>query len=249
MSDSTNDATRDATKDERAPPLREIVFDTETTGLDASEDRIIEIGGVELIDRFPTGRTFHVYLDPGDRQVHPDALAVHGISNERLKGEPRFADVVDDFLAFFEGARFVAHNASFDMGFVNAELARLGRPAIEGARVRDMLSLARQKNPMGQNSLDALCKRYGIDNSGREKHGALLDSELLAEVYIELIGGRQTSLGLDASQGPRRRVAVAHPGARPEPLPQRLSDDDRTKAIQRWREVLGDASVWARTTR
>ena len=234
---------------ERTPPLREIVFDTETTGLNASEDRIIEIGGVELVDRFPTGRTFHVYINPGERPVHPDALAVHGISNERLKNEPRFEAIADDFLAFFEGARFVAHNASFDMGFVNAELARLGRPAIEGTRVRDTLSLARQKNPMGPNTLDALCKRFGVDNSGREKHGALLDSELLAEVYIELIGGRQTSLGFDASQGARQRVAVAHPGARPTPLPPRVSDEDRAKVVRRWRDVLGDASVWARTVR
>ena len=225
---------------------REVIFDTETTGLDSSEDRIIEIGGVELVDGFPTGRTFHVYINPGDRQVHPEALAVHGISNERLRDEPRFEAIVDDFLAFFEDARFVAHNAQFDMGFVNAELARLGRPAIANERVRDTLSLARQKHPMGPNTLDALCRRYGIDNSGREKHGALLDSELLAEVYIELIGGRQTSLGLASEAGAGGGDAIEHPGARPSRLPPRLSPEDRAAHGAAMDARLGGGSVWSR---
>ena len=228
--------------------MREIVFDTETTGLDASQDRVIEIGGVEMIDRFPTGRTFHVYINPGDRRVHPDAVAIHGITDERLANEPRFEAIVDDFLAFLgEDARLVAHNANFDMGFVNAELARLGRPPIHAERVLDTLSLARRKHPMAPNSLDALCKRYGVDNSMREKHGALLDAEILAEVYIELIGGRQTALTLDA--GPARGgagPALAHPGARPRPLPARLTADEAKAHAARWCELLGEDSVWAR---
>ncbi|OHV79182.1 DNA polymerase III subunit epsilon [Ensifer sp. LCM 4579] len=176
--------------------MREIIFDTETTGLDNREDRVIEIGGVELENHFPTGRSIHIYINPGDRKVHPDALAVHGITDEFLKDKPSFADVVEEILDFFGDARWVAHNAAFDMGFVNAELERLGLPLVAGDRVTDTLALARRKHPMGPNSLDALCRRYGIDNSHRTKHGALLDSELLAEVYIEMIGGRQAALGL-----------------------------------------------------
>lgn len=177
--------------------MREIVFDTETTGLDNREDRIIEIGGVELIDRFPTGKTYHIFIEPEGRPVHPDALAVHGISNERLAGEPKFKDIAEDFLAFFAGAKLIAHNARFDQGFIDAELKRIGLPALDPDMIIDTLAIAKRKHPMGPNSLDALCKRYGIDNSRREKHGALLDSELLAEVYIELIGGKQAALSLD----------------------------------------------------
>lgn len=177
--------------------MREIVFDTETTGLDSREDRIIEIGGVELIDRFPTGKTYHIFIEPEGRPVHPDALAVHGISNERLAGEPKFKDIAEDFLAFFAGAKLIAHNARFDQGFIDAELKRIGLPALDPDMIIDTLAIAKRKHPMGPNSLDALCKRYGIDNSRREKHGALLDSELLAEVYIELIGGKQAALSLD----------------------------------------------------
>ncbi len=180
--------------------MREIIFDTETTGLDNREDRVIEIGGVELENQFPTGRSIHIYINPGDRKVHPDALAVHGITDEFLKDKPSFADVAEEILKFFGDARWVAHNATFDMGFVNAELERLGLPPVAGDRVTDTLALARRKHPMGPNSLDALCRRYGIDNSHRTKHGALLDSELLAEVYIEMIGGRQAALGLVTSQ-------------------------------------------------
>ncbi|ASY64795.1 DNA polymerase III epsilon subunit [Sinorhizobium sojae CCBAU 05684] len=180
--------------------MREIIFDTETTGLDNREDRVIEIGGVELENQFPTGRSIHIYINPGDRKVHPDALAVHGITDEFLKDKPSFADVAEEILEFFGDARWVAHNATFDMGFVNAEFERLGLPPVAGDRVTDTLALARRKHPMGPNSLDALCRRYGIDNSHRTRHGALLDSELLAEVYIEMIGGRQAALGLVTSQ-------------------------------------------------
>src|SRR6478735_6682867 len=184
--------------------MREIIFDTETTGLDNRIDRIIEIGGIELFNHFPTGNTLHIYISPGDQKVHPDALAVHGITDEFLKDKPSFADVAQQIIDFFGDAKWIAHNATFDMGFINAELARLDLPPILPDRVLDTLSMARRKHPMGPNSLDALCRRYGIDNSHRTKHGALLDSELLAEVYIEMIGGRQTALGL---AGPARQRA------------------------------------------
>ncbi|MGN7752753.1 DNA polymerase III subunit epsilon [Sinorhizobium sp. 22678] len=176
--------------------MREIIFDTETTGLDNREDRVIEIGGIELENQFPTGRTIHIYINPGERKVHPEALAVHGITDEFLKDKPPFADVAREIVDFFGDARWVAHNATFDIGFINAEFERLGLPPIGSDRVIDTLALARRKHPMGPNSLDALCRRYGIDNSHRTRHGALLDSELLAEVYIEMIGGRQAALGL-----------------------------------------------------
>lgn len=228
--------------------MREIIFDTETTGLDAREDRIIEIGGVELVNRFPTGNTFHVYINPQGRSVHPDALAVHGISDERLANEKPFPAIADEFLAFIDGAHLIAHNAGFDMGFINAELARLGHPPIEPDRVVDTLALARRRHPMGPNSLDALCRRYGINNSHRNLHGALLDSELLAEVYIELIGGKQATLILEA--GPERgpdvvttveiEVTVA---SRPSPLPPRLTDEERA-AHARLVAGLGEKAVW-----
>lgn len=228
--------------------MREIIFDTETTGLDAREDRIIEIGGVELVNRFPTGRTFHVYINPQGRSVHPDALAVHGISDERLAGEKPFPAIVDEFLAFIDGASLIAHNAGFDMGFINAELARLDHPPIEPERVIDTLALARRRHPMGPNSLDALCRRYGINNSHRNLHGALLDSELLAEVYIELIGGKQATLILEA--GPERGTNLATTveievtvASRPSPLPPRLTDDERA-AHARLVAGLGEKAVW-----
>jgi len=167
--------------------IREIIFDTETTGLSAKDgDRVIEIGAIELINRFPTGNIFHVFINPEGKEVHPDALEVHGISNAFLADKPNFADTIGDFDAFFGEGNLVAHNASFDMGFLNAELRRIDRPAIDPNRVVDTLTLARRKFPGQRNSLDALCSRFGIDNSRREKHGALLDSELLAEVYLEL---------------------------------------------------------------
>jgi DNA polymerase-3 subunit epsilon len=208
--------------------MREIIFDTETTGLESRVDRIIEIGGVELLNHFPTGRTFHVYINPGDRKVHPDALAVHGITDDFLKDKPPFSQIVDELQAFFEGARWVAHNANFDMGFINAEFARLELPPVPPENVLDTLSMARRKNPMGPNSLDALCRRYGVDNNHRTKHGALLDSELLAEVYIEMIGGRQAALGLASAE--RARIVedqsddvVVEVLVRPQPLQPRLS--------------------------
>ncbi|MAW89440.1 MAG: DNA polymerase III subunit epsilon [Phyllobacteriaceae bacterium] len=229
--------------------MREIIFDTETTGLDNQADRVIEIGGVELVDRFPTGRTFHVYINPEGREVHPEAYAVHGISNQDLAGKPVFSEIADDFLAFFSGAKLVAHNASFDMGFINAELARLSLPPFDPALVIDTLAIARRKHPMGPNSLDALCRRYGIDNSHRTKHGALLDSELLAEVYIELAGGKQAALRLSEDSGVgdedgAQGVTVVLP-QRPEPLPQRLSEAE-VAAHLHLVERLGEKALWAK---
>jgi len=231
--------------------MREIIFDTETTGLDNKADRIIEIGAVELDNRFPTGRTYHVFINPEGRQVHPDALAVHGISNEMLADKPRFAEIIEDWFAFISDAKLIAHNANFDVGFFNAEFARLGFPPIDAARVIDSLALARRRHPMGPNSLDALCQRYGIDNSHRTKHGALLDSELLAEVYIELCGGKQAALGLHVEpqesgtgttgDGPvRTTITVA---ARPEPLPQRLTAQEAA-AHEAMLDLLGERPLW-----
>ncbi|WP_047453834.1 DNA polymerase III subunit epsilon [Rhizobium rhizogenes] len=233
--------------------MREIIFDTETTGLDNRADRIIEIGGIELFNHFPTGKTLHLYINPGDRKVHPDALAVHGITDESLKDKPPFADVADEILAFFEGAKWIAHNATFDMGFVNAEFNRLGRPPILPDMVIDTLAMARRKHPMGPNSLDALCRRYGIDNSHRTRHGALLDSELLADVYIEMIGGRQTALGLGSSNGSSARSRrdedmqdiITDILARPQPLPSRVSQEEEA-AHAALVAKLGEKGIWSK---
>lgn len=228
--------------------MREIIFDTETTGLDSREDRIIELGGVELVNRFPTGRTFHFFINPQGRQIHADAQAVHGISAAQLADKPIFEAIADEFMELIDGAKLVAHNANFDMGFINAEFARIGRAPIGAERVVDTLALARRKHPMGPNSLDALCRRYGIDNSHRTMHGALLDSELLAEVYIELIGGKQAALTLDSGVASATNAVrieqvdvVIEP--RPAPLPPRLSEAECT-AHAVMVESLGEKAVW-----
>jgi DNA polymerase-3 subunit epsilon len=234
--------------------MREIIFDTETTGLDNRVDRIIEIGGIELLNHFPTGRTIHIYVNPGSQKVHPDALAVHGITDEFLKDKPPFADVVQQILDFFGDAKWIAHNATFDMGFINAELARLGMPPILPDSVIDTLSLARRKHPMGPNSLDALCRRYGVDNSHRAKHGALLDSELLAEVYIEMIGGRQTALGLGVAQNSAALEQdaadeiIIEPIARPRSLATRISEQEG-QAHDALIAKLGQKGIWAKYDR
>jgi len=233
--------------------MREIIFDTETTGLDNKVDRIIEIGAVELDNRFVTGRSFHVFINPDGREVHPEALAVHGISNEMLVDKPRFAEIVDDWFAFVGDARLIAHNAGFDAGFFNEEFARIGFPALDSDRIVDSLALARRRHPMGPNSLDALCKRYGIDNSRREKHGALLDSELLAEVYIELVGGKQAALGLsvvpdtaaDKAMGTDRNDQTAVVSPRAKPLPSRLTAAEAA-AHEEMIGLLGEAPLWRR---
>ena len=176
--------------------MREIVLDTETTGFDPKAGhRIVEIGCVELLNRLPTGRVFHAYLNP-ERDMPDEAFQVHGLSSEFLAEKPVFAEIVSDFLAFMGEDRLVIHNAEFDMRFINAELDRLGFPPIPMGRVTDTLMMARRKFPGAPASLDALCKRFEIDLSDRSKHGALLDSELLAGVYLELMGGRQAAFDL-----------------------------------------------------
>lgn len=182
--------------------MREIVFDTETTGLNAGgTDRLVEIGCIEMINRVETGRTFHSYFNP-QRPMPPEAQAVHGLSDAFLADKPLFADVADDLLAFLgHDTLLVAHNAAFDFGFVDAELRRIGKPPLDRTLMVDTVALARKLHPGAKHSLDALCTRYGIDRSHRIKHGALLDAELLAQLYVELTGGRQIGLSLSAEMG------------------------------------------------
>ena len=225
--------------------MREIVFDTETTGLDpVAGHRVVEIGGVELLNGIPSGRSFHHYLDP-QRDMPPEAFNVHGLSSEFLAGKPLFADVVEEWLTFTEGAKLVAHNAEFDFRFMSAELVALGHPPLDHERMVDTLALARRRHPGAPVSLDALCARYGIDTTRRTKHGALLDSEILAEVYAELTGGRQTSLvfgvasrGWDGATGPKRRE-------RPVPLAPLLTEEERAHHAAFVAE-LGEKAVWLR---
>lgn len=227
--------------------MREIIFDTETTGLDKVQDRVIEIGCIEMENRFLTGRTFHVYINPEGREVHADAFSVHGISNDMLKDKPVFADIVEDFLNFTDGAKLVAHNAMFDLGFINNELERVGKLPLSVDRIIDTLELARRKHPMGPNSLDALCKRYGIDNSHRTLHGALLDSEILADVYIELIGGKQGALSLSGTNQSLARNdddnKIYQLQAREKPLPPRLSEEEK-QAHAIFVKKMGDKALW-----
>jgi DNA polymerase-3 subunit epsilon len=227
--------------------LREIVMDTETTGLDpANGDRLIEIGCVEIVNRIPTGREFHRYLNP-ERDIDRGAVDVHGLTSEFLRGKPLFKDVADEFLHFIADAPLVAHNATFDLAFLNAELARLAMPSLRAERLVDTLALARRRHPAGPNSLDALCKRYGIDNSERMKHGALMDSLLLASVYVELLGERQASLGLggqgEAETSLRLRIGPARP--RPRPLPSRLLEAGEA-AHREFVKSLGPKALWLR---
>lgn len=234
--------------------LREIVLDTETTGTDhAAGDRVIEIGCVELVNHIPTGAHYHCYINP-QRPVSAGALAVHGLSDAFLADKPRFAEIADEFAAFIGESRLVIHNAAFDVGFLNAEFARTGHARIENDRVLDTLALARRKHPGAPNNLDALCNRYGIDNARRTKHGALLDAEILAEVYIELIGGKQTDLGLAvtaARAGVAAHVALGGGlggglGAAPverRAAPSRLSDAER-EAHARFLAGFKGEPVW-----
>lgn len=225
--------------------MREIVLDTETTGLDAFQgDRLVEIGCVELFNGIPTGQHFHRYLNP-ERYMPQAAFAVHGLSTEFLKDKPLFAEIADEFLGFIGDSALVIHNAAFDIGFINAELERCGRPLVTRERVVDTLLLARRKHPAGPNRLDDLCGRYGIDNSRRTKHGALLDAEILAEVYVEMTGARQAQLGLaatDQARGDPRTAAT--PMRRPEPLTPRLSPADR-EAHRAFVMSLGAAPLWS----
>jgi DNA polymerase-3 subunit epsilon len=225
--------------------MREIVLDTETTGLDPNQGhRLVELGCIELLNRIPTGATFHRYLNP-EREMPAEAFAIHGLAAEFLKDKPLFADIVDDFLEFIGDAPLVIHNASFDHGFLTAELKRIERPPITRDRLVDTLFLARRKHSVGPYSLDALCARYGIDNSRRTKHGALLDAEILAEVYLELIGARQAQLGL-AESGARRGAGGNDAAARREreaPLAPRITEADRA-AHRDFVASLGENAVW-----
>jgi DNA polymerase III subunit epsilon len=225
--------------------LREIVMDTETTGLDCrGGDRLVEIACVELTNYIPTGRVWHQYVNP-QRDMPAGAYAVHGLSAQFLSAKPLFADLAQDFLAFVEGAKLVFHNASFDIGFINMELGRLGHPGWPWEHVIDTLALARRKHPGGPNSLDALCKRYGVDNSSRTLHGALLDAQLLAEVYLQLAGGQQP--GLDLSLAGVSAAARAQSGGailvRPEPLPTPLIEAE-IAAHNAFIDGLGESAVW-----
>jgi DNA polymerase III subunit epsilon len=226
--------------------MREIVLDTETTGLDPGQGhRLVELGCVELLNRIPTGATFHVYLNP-EREVPAEATAIHGLTTDFLKDKPRFVEIADEFLAFIGGdAPLVIHNAGFDHGFLCAELKRVERVPIARERLIDTLMLARRKHPAGPNRLDDLCARYGIDNSRRSKHGALLDAEILAEVYLELIGARQAQLGL-AESGMRRgqgRDGVAVRRERDVALAPRVSAADRD-AHRKFVATLGEKALW-----
>ncbi|MEP1207102.1 MAG: DNA polymerase III subunit epsilon [Rhizobiaceae bacterium] len=232
--------------------MREIIFDTETTGLyPDSGDRIIEIGAIEMINRFPTGNNFHEYLHPGDREIHPDAERIHGISLEKLKGKPSFEDILPKFQEYFSTGTLIAHNAKFDIGFFDAELARVKQSPVDPTRVVDTLAIAKRKFPGARNSLDALCDRFGISRANRVLHGALLDSELLADVYIELTGGRQVGMSLevaaeaepsaqnlaDSEQAPKRQ--------RPQPLPNRLTKAE-ISAHDALIQSMGDKAIWGK---
>ncbi len=237
--------------------MRQIVLDTETTGLEADKGhRIIEIGCIELLHRRPTGRTFHHYLNPG-RDIDPGAQAVHGITAERLAGEPAFAAIADELLAFITGAELVIHNAPFDVGFLDAELKRLGSAEGIGARctVQDTLALAKRMHPGQRNSLDALCKRYGIDNSHRSLHGALLDARILADVYLAMTGGQATlTLGADApgaGGAAAAGVRALQPGAAAAGAITvvRASEEElrlHEEALVRLDKSSGGATVWRR---
>lgn len=221
--------------------MREIVFDTETTGLDRKEDRIVEIGCVEIVDLLPTGRTYHQYVNPL-RPVHKEAYKVHGLGDVFLSTKPTFRRIHKEFLEFISGARLVAHNASFDVGMINEELDRLGLAPLENEIV-DTLELAREKHPRRKHTLDALCSLYDIDKSRRTNHGALLDSELLAQVYVELRGGRQHGMQLDMLSGPSEIEAPPPIPPRPVPLARRLTNEE-ISAHRAFVETLGDKAIW-----
>jgi DNA polymerase III subunit epsilon len=227
--------------------MREIVLDTETTGFEPSEGhRIVEIGAVELMNHLPTGRTYHQYINP-ERTMPKEAFDVHGLGDDFLRDKPVFAAIGQAFLDFIADAPLVIHNAAFDMKFLNHELARAGLSTLPPTRATDTLMIARSKYPGSPASLDALCRRFNIDNSMREKHGALLDSEILAEVYLELVGGRQPDLVLGgAAKTPRPNGTTEtawRPGPRPAPLPPRVTEEERL-AHEQMVAKLGDAAIW-----
>ena len=224
--------------------MREIVFDTETTGLDPQEgDRLVEIGCIELVNRFPTGKTFHGYFNP-ERDMPEQALKIHGLTIDFLKDKPLFCHRAQELVNFLGDAQLVAHNAMFDLAFLNAELERVGQPAVSRERMIDTLVLARRKHPGAANRLDDLCARYAIDDSRRTKHGALLDAELLAELYVELIGARQAQLVLSQSATSVHATGdIVVLQERPVPLPPRLTADEY-EAHRRFIESLGENAIW-----
>jgi DNA polymerase-3 subunit epsilon len=228
--------------------MREIVLDTETTGLDPfTGDRIVEIGALELINHLPSGETFHHYINP-ERDMPTEAFAVHGLSEEFLSDKQVFAEVAELFEEFIGDDTLIIHNASFDIKFLNAELKMVNRPALQFSRVIDTLALARKKHPAGPNSLDALCRRYRIDNSMREIHGALLDSELLAGVYLELIGGRQTTFTLATEEAKTQKTTIVKQiAAKPRtiPLPSRLTSQEISEHKKHLGTLKGDI-LWAK---
>ena len=228
--------------------MREIVLDTETTGFDpATGDRLVEIGAVELWNHLPTGETYHQYINP-ERSMPQGAFEVHGLGDDFLRDKPVFRDVAAAFLEFVGDAKLIIHNASFDMNFLTHELRWAGFPPIPMEQAIDTVAIARRKFPGAPASLDALCRRFGVDNTAREKHGALLDSELLAEVYLELVGGRQPDLVLTTSAGSDAGGAGTpawQPRPRPEPLPPRISAAE-AEAHAEFVAKLGDEAVWKR---
>lgn len=225
--------------------MREIVIDTETTGFDPETgDRIVEIGAVELMNHVPTGRTYHQYVNP-ERAVPAEAFEVHGLSDDFLRDQPVFRDCGHAFLDFVGDARLVIHNAEFDMRFLNAELGWIRLPLIAMDRAVCTVTMTRRKYPGAPASLDALCRRFGIDNSARTLHGALLDAEILAEVYLELIGGRQPDFGLGVVHGPAATLGDWRPRPRPSPLAPRVTDTEKA-AHAAFVAGLGEDAVWAR---
>ena len=226
--------------------VREIVMDTETTGLDPAEGhRIVEIGALELENHVPTGRTYHQYINPGMR-MPDEAFAIHGISDADLEDKPPFEAIAGDFLAFIEGATLVIHNASFDIRFLNAELAKVNAAPLALEEAVDTLQIARSRYPGAQNSLDGLCRRFGIDNAKRVKHGALLDSEILADVYLELRGGRQSRLSMDVAEAGTAEAAQAYRApSRPGARPVLLTDEERNRH-EVFVAELGEDALWAK---
>lgn len=224
---------------------REIVLDTETTGFDPKTgDRLIEIGCIEIEDLLPTGRTFHRFINP-ERLIPPEAIRVHGITDEKVKDAPKFHEVADDFLAFVGDAPLIAHNANFDRNFIDFELGQLGRTPPPQDRWIDTLALAQKRFPGMANSLDALCKRFKISLVERTLHGALIDARLLAEVYLELRGGKERALDLTARGGESAAVATASYGPRPRPLAPRSTVSERAAHVAFLKANLKDGSLWA----
>ncbi|ADR52042.1 DNA polymerase III subunit epsilon [Candidatus Liberibacter solanacearum CLso-ZC1] len=235
--------------------MRKIIFDIETTGLDKKNDRIIEIGAVELLDYSKTGRTFQVFLSPDGKKVNPEALKLHGITDEFLRDKPFFSAIFPEFWDFFndKNAEWIAHNAKFDVGFINAELQRINKDPLDPSRIVDTLSIARRKHPSSRNDLNSLCKRYGITISHRSKHGALLDSHLLADVYVQMmVGGSQIDFGFKANEdflfGKDENIAQNISFLKREkPLSLRITEEEiaeHTKTIQ----MIGKNSIWNRYT-